>query len=334
MSWQILAYNIKHIILIVLNAFKNEVRYNVMLAFENDCSRRLVSYLSQFGNPEKYHLRISPSKTKSENEALIDQKFDLYEKELKNQHVMIYNFINDTDLALYITLKYNTFKDINYNGLTHYSLDRKDIFSNLQQFKDTMIVNEFLNPNITDNKMVDDVGDISIELTDPTASPSGGNMNDYSNSEIVMYQMLEMLGKIFNRQNDLESKQVLFELFDKDLFYANMKFGLIRNLRLLANLMVCNVNEETLTGIFTLTNQTEIPVKYNVPIAVIQGQPNYTTCDVSYNDPVITANAIFIVLSFYGRNDRGYLDSHKLVATLAAIDRINELVYYIIIYYI
>lgn len=284
--------------------------------------------MSQFGNPDKYHLQIDPIDTIENIKSMIDQKFVVYESELKNKKLMIYNFINNTELAIYITDKYsNTIKNGQYNLLSHYTLNRKEIFSNLQFLKDSLIVNEFLNPVTTDNRMVDDVGDISTPLTDATASPSGGNMNDYSNSEVLMYQMLEMLGKVFDRQNDVDSKQVLFELFNKDLYFANMKFGLLRNLRLIANLMVGYVEEDTTTGTFELKNRTEISVKYSVPIAVIQGQPNYTTCDSTYDDPVIDADAIFVVLSFYGRNDRGYLESHKLIATLAAIDRINEVVY-------
>lgn len=323
----ILYYNF----IIVLNSLKNEVRYNVIISYKNDCSDKLIDYLSQFGNEDKYHLQLDT--TDADPTTTITNKFNNLKSELDKKNLMIYNFITDKTLIAHINTEYKSILyDGNYNGLIHYGIEREYFYTNLNDFENLIIANEFLYPNKTNNEMSSKIGDTSTPLSTatPITTPTPVDMDKYTNSEILLYEMLEMLSKIFQKQSDIESNQVLFELFDKDLYGANMVYGLLKNMRIVADIMMGNVIKDTSGGSIVLYNLTAIPVRYLVPISQVQGQPLNTSCDVTFDNPIIDSDAIFIVLSFYGRNDRGYYDSHKLISLLAAIDLINENVYILI----
>lgn len=341
-----------------MNTFKSEVRYNVIIGYKGDCSNKLVSYLAQFGNEEKYHLLLDKTESEQDKKDKIKNKLTELNSLFSTKLLMIYNFISDDNVIIeYINTEYGNIHNADYNTLIHYGIERKYFFENLNSFNTLLVANEFLNPNKTDNEMGYIVGDTSIAIptaapttegptttgtatdtpsptpsTNPPATPTPTDIDKYTNSEILLYQMMEMLRKVFSRKTDIESNQVLFELFNKDLYGANMKYGLIKNLRIVANIMVTRVGKEDPTDPASdcvLTNVTEIPVRYLVPIAQVQGEPQNVTCDITYDDPVINADdsVIFIPLTFYGRNDRGYYEGHKLIALLAAIDLINEKVY-------
>lgn len=318
---------------IVLNSYKNTVRNNIIFTYSSECSNKLVKYLSQFGNKEEYHLLLDSTLTFDDQKSEIDKSINkIKTSQIIIQPLTIYNFITDETISKYINKVYNdNIKSVNSN-IIHYGVDRFDIYNDLEKYENSLIANEFLNPNNDNNNdMSEMIGDLTVPFipVTPINPINGVFMNKYYNSEIMMYEMLNMLMTVYKRyKHEIDSSQVLFEILNKEMYYAKMTFGLLQNMRLLSTIMICEIIKDTTTNVYILRNVTDIKVKYNiVPVAQIQGQPSNITCNVKLNNQIIKSDGIYMVMSFYGNNERGYLESHKLISILAAIDHLNNNVF-------
>lgn len=137
--------------------------------------------------------------------------------------------------------------------------------------------------------------------------------------------MLELYSQKYMAKSSLTMNLLYYELYGKTTESLGISYTLLKNNHLISNIYIGIINS-TASAAPTLEKDMEIVIDdlTSTPSAQITGYPVNMTCSILHSPMYYPLDGIFVILSFYGLKEKGYLSSQSLVAVLTAIEMINK----------
>lgn len=137
--------------------------------------------------------------------------------------------------------------------------------------------------------------------------------------------MFELISQKYMKESDITINLLYYELYGKITTSLDVSYSLLKNNHLLSNIFIGKIDTTT----STIVKDMEIVINDLTvnPTAQITGYPVNMTCNILHSPPYYPLDGLFVILSFQGLEEKGYLSSHSLISVLASIDTINKEVY-------
>lgn len=290
-------------------------KHNIIISEPSDCINGLVKFLTQFGHNNTLFLV---------KESIVEQDITDHVSELKakldlDAKIVVYNFIPKMDIAKHITTELNAAAFTNA-VVMNFGIDRYKVIdvgvTTPADYEKNYFVGEMY--------MIDDTSEL-YELAEPTPAPSAppATPSTLSSSQILMYEMIDIVRQKYQENPYLTTIQLESEFFEKNLKCSGgLNFSMFTNNRIVGDIQVVEIDTTTTPASLKLADT--VVVSNKLPAGQIIGQPQPVTCNVINDPPLYPQSALHIGLSIYGNNERGVQESHNLAAFLAAIDKVNE----------